>query len=61
MEEVATLFGESLENLRGMSRRELTKRYRQRARKYHPDKGGSHEAFVRLNRSYRILLQRKPK
>ncbi|MCG6892364.1 MAG: DnaJ domain-containing protein [Desulfobacteraceae bacterium] len=44
-----------------MSRQELTKRYRQRARKYHPDKGGSHEAFVRLTRSYRILLQRKPK
>jgi hypothetical protein len=61
MEEVATLFGDSLENLRSMSRQELTKRYRQRARKYHPDKGGSHEAFVRLTRSYRILLQRKPK
>lgn len=61
MEEVAAVFGDSLENLRRMNRRELTKRYRKRAQQLHPDKGGSHDAFIRLYRSYRILLRRRPR
>ncbi|WP_363330992.1 J domain-containing protein [Desulfonatronospira sp.] len=41
-----------------MSRRELTRIYRRRALKMHPDKGGDHEEFIRLNEAYQTLLKK---
>ncbi|MCF8062683.1 MAG: hypothetical protein K9M82_09225 [Deltaproteobacteria bacterium] len=46
------------EKLRGMSRRELTRRYRRLAMECHPDRGGESEAFVKLQASYERLLRR---
>jgi len=44
--------------LRGMSRKELTRRYRRLAMECHPDRGGESEAFVQLQASYERLLRR---
>jgi hypothetical protein len=59
-EEAARLFEVSGHRLRRMNRGELTRLYRKRAQKLHPDKGGTHEGFVTLTRAYRALLRRKP-
>jgi hypothetical protein len=53
------MFGVSEEELRSMSRAELISRYRKLAQKLHPDKGGSHEEFIRLTETYKVLLRRK--
>jgi hypothetical protein len=42
-----------------MSRRELIRCYRRRAKEIHPDKGGKHEAFIRLNKAFELLLRKK--
>ncbi|MFP5212505.1 MAG: J domain-containing protein [Acidobacteriota bacterium] len=42
-----------------MSRAELTRRYRRRAMKEHPDRGGDHDEFVKLNEAYELLMSRK--
>jgi hypothetical protein len=42
-----------------MSRRELIRIYRRKAKEKHPDKGGDHDAFVRLGAAYEILLAAK--
>jgi hypothetical protein len=51
-------FGIEPNELRGMSRGELTRRYRKLAMECHPDRGGESEAFVRLQASYERLLRR---
>jgi len=47
--------------LKKMSRREVTLRYRKMVMDHHPDKGGNHEAFIRLTEAYKEVLKRKPK
>ncbi len=47
------------DEFRGMSRRNLTKVYRMRAMKAHPDRGGEKEEFVDLKNAYERLLRRK--
>jgi len=42
-----------------MSRKELIRLYRARAKKLHPDAGGDHDRFVRLTEAYEALLERK--
>jgi hypothetical protein len=32
--------------------------FRQFKRRHHPDKGGNHETFIRLNRAFEDLLRR---
>lgn len=44
--------------LERMGKRRLTRRWRRLVRIHHPDKGGSAEEFVKLNRYYQHLLQR---
>jgi hypothetical protein len=39
--------------------KQLAQSYRKRALECHPDRGGSHEKFIRLTRAYRDLLARK--
>lgn len=46
-------------SLQKMSRRELTRLYRKRAKELHPDSGGNHEEFIKLNGAYASLLARK--
>lgn len=39
--------------------KQLAQSYRKKALECHPDRGGSHERFIRLTRAYRDLLARK--
>jgi AraC-like DNA-binding protein len=59
MEEIAAIFGKSREALKKMSRRDLGRLYRRKAQELHPDKGGDHERFVKLNEAYHRLLRAK--
>lgn len=52
------IFGISEQQIKTMTRRELTRQYRKLARQRHPDTGGSHESFVDLNNAYKRLLDR---
>ena len=60
MEEASDVFGEGKETLVKMDRSELTRLYRRRARRLHPDAGGDSKAFIRLTRVYESLLRRRP-
>ncbi|MGW8288326.1 MAG: J domain-containing protein [Desulfobulbales bacterium] len=57
--ETVEIFGISAEKLNIMDKSGLTKLFRQRAHELHPDKGGDHEAFVRLAEAYKQLLREK--
>ena len=57
MQEICAIFGKSREALKKMSRRDLWRLYRRRARDLHPDTGGDHERFVKLNDAYHKLLR----
>jgi hypothetical protein len=57
--ESAALLGVSVDELKKMDCRALTRQYRKRALTYHPDKGGDPETFVRLSAAYDKLLKRK--
>lgn len=59
MTEVVEIFGVTEEDLLGMNKNELTKLFRQKAHEFHPDKGGEHDAFVRLAEAYKQLLRKK--
>jgi hypothetical protein len=61
LEEASRVFGVTREKLQMMSRTELTRLYRRKALKMHPDKGGEHELFVKLTKTYRELLKIKIK
>lgn len=58
-EEVSELFGESLAQLANLSKRELTKLFRQRAKQLHPDTGGDPEHFVRLKEAFEELRRQR--
>ncbi|MFZ0242113.1 MAG: hypothetical protein WAL90_10745 [Desulfobacterales bacterium] len=49
------IFGESQEALLKMSRRELARLYRRRARALHPDQGGHAPQFIKLTEAYKSL------
>jgi len=55
----SVIFGQSKEELKKMSRKELARQYRQKAQKLHPDKGGDHNKFVKLTEAYHDLLRTK--
>ncbi len=56
-EAVAEAFGRPIADLRALNRRQLARLYRRRARELHPDRGGSHERFIRLAEAYQALLR----
>lgn len=58
-EEIIDLFGTSRKNLEAMSKHELTRLYRQKAKELHPDKGGDHELFIKLTEAYSIIKKAK--
>lgn len=47
-EELAKILETSLEKLVSLSKREVITLFRKKAQKLHPDKGGSHEEFIKL-------------
>lgn len=53
------IFQLSQEKFSAMSGGELKRLYRRKAKKMHPDKGGDHNAFVRLARAYEVLAESK--
>jgi hypothetical protein len=57
--EAMEVLGITQDELSAMSRRDLTRTYRLRAKELHPDRGGSHEDFVKLTSAYELLLSRK--
>lgn len=57
--ESAQLLGVTVDVLKKMNCRALTRQYRKLALRHHPDKGGDPETFVRLNAAYDKLLKRK--
>ena len=59
MSDIAEIFGVPGEILQKMDKGELAKLYRKKAHELHPDKGGTHEAFVKLAEAYKELLLRK--
>ncbi|MGB9496786.1 MAG: J domain-containing protein [Dissulfuribacterales bacterium] len=42
-----------------MKKKEFTLLFRRKALELHPDKGGSHEAFIALQQAYQVLIRRK--
>jgi len=59
LKETSAIFGQTKEELKKMSRKELARRYRQKAQKLHPDKGGDQDKFVKLTEAYHELLRTK--
>ena len=59
LDEASTIFGVKKDVLRKMSKKDLTRIYRQMAQKLHPDKGGEKEKFVKLSEAYNELLKNK--
>ena len=57
--ETGAIFGQTQEELKKMSRAELTRQYRLKAQKLHPDKGGDNDKFVKLTEAYHELLRTK--
>ena len=53
-----TVMGLTQHTFSRMTVRRLTRQYRRMAQMHHPDKGGRHEAFIRLNRAFETLLAR---
>jgi hypothetical protein len=60
LDEASTIFGETKEMLKKLSRRDLARLYRKKAQRFHPDKGGEHDKFVELTAAYHDLMKRKP-
>ncbi len=57
--ESARLFGVTVDALKKMDCRALTRQYRKLALRHHPDKGGDPETFVKLSEAHEKLLKRK--
>lgn len=51
-EKAAKTFGVSVEELKKMPKDKIKKMYRERAKRAHPDTGGSDQAFQNLNQDY---------
>jgi hypothetical protein len=47
------------ESFRQLSRRDLIRLFRRRAKEIHPDIGGNHDAFIRLTEAFAALLPKK--
>ena len=49
----------SRESFEQLSLKQLAQHYRKKALERHPDRGGTHEQFIRLTKAYKDLLARK--
>jgi hypothetical protein len=55
--EAMTVMGITQEEFSSMTIKTLTRQYRKMAKTDHPDKGGRHEKFIKLNHAYSDLLR----
>lgn len=58
-EKVSEIFATPYEELRKMSRAQLTRLYRKQAMALHPDRGGDHDLFIELTEVYESLQRLK--
>jgi len=58
-QEASTVFGVTEEALRNMSKKEISRLFRQKAQEFHPDKGGDPEKFIHLTEAYQDLREKK--
>ena len=58
-DQAAEIFQTTWQKLQKMNRMALTRLYRKRAKELHPDSGGDHDEFIKLNAAYASLLARK--
>ena len=61
LQAAGSIFGVDPSRLRQMSRSDLARLFRRKAMKLHPDKGGRHDAFVKLVDAYHSLMRDKHK
>ncbi len=61
VDEALSMMGLSKGDFPGMSVKSLTRQYRVMAQKHHPDKGGDHDRFIRLNRAFQELVRKAGK
>ncbi|MBS3757417.1 MAG: hypothetical protein KGY61_02020 [Desulfobacterales bacterium] len=57
-EEAVSIMGLANQSVAAMTVKQLTRQYWHMAQTYHPDKGGDHEDFIKLNRAFEQLLRR---
>ncbi len=57
--EASSILGISEDEYHGMAKKDLVRLYRVKAKELHPDKGGGHEAFIRLAEAYKTLISLK--
>ena len=58
VDEALSVMGLSGQDPSKMTIPSMTRQYRVMAQKYHPDKGGDHDQFIRLNRAFQDLLKK---
>ncbi|MCJ7600456.1 MAG: J domain-containing protein [Desulfobulbaceae bacterium] len=58
-DKASEIFGETADKLTKLSKKELTKLYRKKAKELHPDTGGEHDEFVRLTEAFEQLLRQR--
>jgi hypothetical protein len=58
VDEALLVMGLSGQKTETLTVRSMTQQYRIMAHKCHPDKGGDHDTFIRLNRAFRDLLKK---
>jgi len=61
LQEASSIFGETRDALKTMSKSELIRIFRRKALELHPDTGGDPEKFIELTRAYEMLLGIKRK
>ena len=61
IEEAGRFFGMPWRELKRLDRASLSRLYRRKALKYHPDRGGDPDVFRRLTQYYQALLKRRPR
>jgi hypothetical protein len=58
IKEAGGALGLSPEQVKKMTRRDLTRHYRKMAIKLHPDQGGDHAKFIKITEAYQVALKK---
>ncbi len=59
LSEAMAVMGINEQQFASMTPEALSRQYRRKAHEHHPDKGGEHDDFVKLESAYRMLRERK--
>ncbi len=58
-DEISSIFGEKIEVLQTMQKKDLARLFRKKAKELHPDQGGDHNEFINLLNAYEDLKSHK--